>query len=108
MRPVTVTQTGVGTSALIPWDYIQTPFNASISTVVTGTATYTIQHTFDDIFASTYNPATGTWFDHDVANMVAATTNQDSNYSAPIRASRINLTSGTGSVALTGLQGIGH
>lgn len=108
MRPVTVSQTGVGTSPLIVWDYIQTPFNASISTIVTGTVTYTIQHTFDDVFASTYTPAAGNWFDHDVANMVSATTNQDSNYSAPIRASRINQTAGTGSVSLTGLQGIGR
>jgi hypothetical protein len=107
MRPVTVSQTGVGTSPLIVWDYMHTAIACSISTIVSGgSATYTIQHTFDDVFASNYNPATGNWFDHDISNMVGATTNQDSNYSAPVRASRINLTSGTGTVTLTGIQGI--
>lgn len=107
MRPAIVTSSGVSTSPLVVTDYIQTPFNASISTIVTGTATYTVQHTFDDVFASGFDPATATWYPHDIAAMVDATTNQNSNYSAPIRACRVNQTVGSGSVRLTYLQGVG-
>jgi len=107
MRPVTVSQTGAGSSSLIAADYIQTPFNASISTVVSGTVNYTIQHTFDDIFASGFNPATATWYDHDNAIMVNATANQNSNYNFPIRALKILQNSGSGTTTLTFIQGIG-
>lgn len=105
MRPVSVSQTGVGNSALIVHDYLAKPFNVSLSTIVTGTVNYTIQHTFDDIYAAGYNPSAGTWYNHDNPDLVAVTTNANDNYSAPVRASRIVINSGTGSVKLTALQG---
>jgi hypothetical protein len=108
MRPVVVTQTGTGTSPVIITDYIQTPFNASISTVVTGTVTYTIQHTFDDVYAANYNPATGNWYNHDNTDMVNATSNQNDNFAYPIRGCRINQTAGSGSTQLTYIQGLGE
>jgi hypothetical protein len=107
MRPVVVSVTGAGTSPVVAADYIQTPFNASISVVVSGTVNYTIQHTFDDIFAAGFDPATANWFSHDQAVMVSATANQDSNYSAPIRGCRILQNSGAGTTTLTYIQGLG-
>lgn len=106
MRPVTVTQTGVGNSPVIALDYNAKPFNVSLSTIVTGTVVYTIQHTFDDIYAAGYNPASGNWFDHDNADLVNATANANDNYMAPVRGSRIHQTSGAGSVQLTAIQGL--
>lgn len=95
MRPVTVTQTGVGMSDQIRVDYRQPNFKIGMGFVVSGTVTYTIQHSFN-----------GTdWFDNSDPALVGATTNQDTNYAFPIFANRINVTAGTGSVTMTLLQG---
>lgn len=100
MRPVTVSVTGVGTSAVVPLDYLQDTFKVGFGAVVSGTATYTIQHTFDNVLDSTVTP---TWFNH--ADVVGATTSRDGNYAFPVRGMRVNLTVGTGTVTLTVLQG---
>lgn len=95
-----VTQTGVGTSVWIPVDNKQACFGIGFGCVVSGSATYSIEHTFDDIQNASVTP---TAFTHtSVANKTA---NQDGNYAFPIRAMRINVTAGTGSVTITVLQG---
>lgn len=104
MRPVTITQLGAGYSVPLVHDYLPVPVNISLSTVVNAPAEYTIQHTFDDIFAANYNPAIGNWFDSQDPNLVNATGNVYSVVNLPIRASRI-LNGGTGTVKLTAIQG---
>lgn len=103
MRPKTITQTGVGTTAWIPLNRMQTPFNVSLGAVISGTVTYTIQHTFDNVLDPTIAQGTITAFDN--VNMTAQTTNSTGNYAFPVAAVRLNITAGTGSVALTILQG---
>lgn len=98
MRPVTVTTTGVSVSPPVVLDNYQDPFNVGIGCTVTGTVTYTIQHTFDDVFAVGWDPSTANWFPHDDAALVAATANANSNFAYPCRAARINQTAGSGSV----------
>lgn len=99
-NPSIVTQTGTGTSAWIPVDYTQANFGIGFGCVVSGTVTYDIQHTFDNIQDSSITP---TAFTH--VTVTGKTANQDGNYAFPIRAIRINITAGTGSVTLTVLQG---
>lgn len=99
-NPSIVTQTGTGTSAWIPVDYTQANFGIGFGCVVSGTVTYDIQHTFDNIQDSSITP---TAFTH--GTVTGKTANQDGNYAFPIRAIRINITAGTGSVTLTVLQG---
>lgn len=101
MRPIVFTKSSTGTSAWIPLDYKQSPFNVGFGVVVNGTVTYDIEHTFDDVFDSAVTP---TAFKH--ATLVAQTTNKDGNYIVPIRAIRINNTAGTGSTTVTLLQGV--
>ena len=101
MRPQVIKKTGTGTSAWIPLDYKQNPFNVSLGCVVNGTITYSIEHTFDDIFDATITPVA---FTHSV--LVAQTANKDGNYASPVRAVRINNTAGTGDTTLTILQGL--
>ena len=101
MRPQNFSLTGTGTSAWIPLDYKQSPFNVGFGVVVNGTITYDIEHTFDEVFDSTVTPIA---FKH--SSLVAQTTNKDGNYAFPIRAIRINNTAGTGSTSVTLLQGI--
>ena len=101
MRPQIFSQTGVGTSAWIPLDYKQNPFNIGLGVVVSGTITYDIEHTFDDVFDSTVTP---TAFKH--SSLTSQTTNKDGNYAFPIKAVRINNTAGTGTTTVTLLQGL--
>ena len=102
MKPVILATSGVSISNVVVFDLQRNPFSVGIGCVVTGTVTYTIQHTFDDVGA--LGAANVTWFDHDSSNLVAATTNQDGSYTFPCRGARINQTAGTGTVTATFIQ----
>lgn len=102
MRPVTVTKTGTGSTNPIPMDHYRSPFNVGLGLTVSGTVNYTVQHTFDDVFASNYNPATGTWYNHPV--LASLTANADGNYAFPCTAVRVTVNSGSGSVTMTVVQ----
>lgn len=101
MRPQVVSLTSTGTSAWIPMDYKQSPFNVGLGAVVNGTITFDIEHTFDDVYDVTVTPVA---FKH--ATMITKSANTDGNYAFPIRAIRINNTAGTGTTTLTILQGL--
>lgn len=101
MRPQVIKQTGTGSTAWIPLDYKQSPFNVGFGVVVSGTVTYTIEHTFDDVFDSSITP---TAFQH--STVVGQSANANSNYAFPVRAVRITISAGTGSATLTLLQGL--
>ena|SRR5882672_5539710 len=100
MRPQTYITAGTGASPWFPMDWYQTPFNVGIGVEISATATYTVEHTFDDVFDSTVTPVA-------FANsgMTAQTTNKDGNYAFPVRAIRLNVAATTGTVQITILQG---
>lgn len=100
MRPQVITKTGTGSTAWIPLDYTQSPFNIGFGVTVTGTVNYTVEHTFDDVQDSTITPIA---FSHSTA--ANQTTNQDGNYAFPVRAVRVTVNSGSGTAKLTILQG---
>lgn len=102
MRPQTVTVSSQAASAPIPLDWRQVPFNVSLACVVpSGTLTFKVQHTFDNLLDPTVTP---TWFDHSTITGKNAST--DGNYAFPVTAVRLNVTSYTsGFVTLTVLQG---
>lgn len=105
MRPQSVTVSSLTTSNPIPLDHRSLNFQVGIGCVVpSGTLTYKVQHTFDDIFDTTVTPV---WFDH--TSITGKTTNSDGNYAFPIRAVRLNVTAYTsGSVIMTVLQSSGN
>lgn len=105
MRRQTATTSGVSVSTPLVLDDNKPYFVASVAVIVTGLATYTVEHTFDDVWATGFNPATATWFPNSDAALVGATTNQDGNYIAPITACRVNQTAGAGSTRLVLIQG---
>jgi hypothetical protein len=90
--------TGVAISPIIVTNTYLNPFNIGMGAVVTGTATYTVEHTFDD----TTTVASPTWFPN--STLTAQTTSKDANYAYPVRAVRLNVTAGTGTVVLTLVQ----
>jgi hypothetical protein len=98
MRPIVVTTTGISTSSTAVMDHYQSPFNVGMGVVVTAPATYTIQHTFDDVLNASVTP---TWFNHPT---LSGSSSADGNYAFPVRGIRINQTAGAGSVALTIIQ----
>lgn len=103
MRRITETVSGVGATPTLPMDSRAQNFNVGFGCEVTGTVTYSVQHTFDDI----YNPAiTPVWFNH--AFVVAQTANMDGNYAFPIAAMRLVVSSGTGSVTINILSTSGQ
>lgn len=102
MRPQVIKQTDVGETAWIPVDYKQSPFSIGFGIVITGSPTFTVEHTFDDVFDSSITP---TAFPHSV--VVTKTANIDGNYAFPIRAVRLSITAGSGVTAtMTILQGV--
>jgi len=100
MHRIRTTVTGVGVSPAIPVDTNLAPFNVSFGCVISATASYTVEHTFDDLRDSTITP---TWFPHPF--VAAQTANKDGNYAMPITAYRLNVSASTGSVTITSLQG---
>lgn len=103
MRRVVTSVVGVTNGATIPVDYRSQNFGIGFGVVVTGTITYTVQHTFDDIF----NPAiTPTWFNNSF--VAAQTANIDGNYAFPVAAIRVIGTAGTGTATMTALFNSGQ
>lgn len=107
-RPIRKSLSDVGVTAPIPLNWHNNPFQVSFAVDIGGgTMTYTVQHTYDDVFASDFNPATATWFPNDV--VAAASASDEGNYVVPITAIRLNVTAHTsGTATLTVIQaGIG-
>jgi hypothetical protein len=102
MKPINVSQTGSGSTDPVPLNLNVNPFNVSMAVVVTGTVNYTVQYTFDDVWASSYDPATGTWFSH--ASLAGQTTSQTGNFAFPVAAVRLTVNSGSGTAAMTVIQ----
>ena len=97
MKVQTVSKTGTGSSSAIVMNTNISPFNVGFGTIVTGSATYTIQHTFDD-------PGVGftTWYSH--PTVVDEDANADGNYAFPVTGIKILITAGDGSVELNLIQ----
>ena len=97
MRVDKISQTGIGDTATYPVNWRGGPggFQIGLGTNVSGTATYTVQHCFDDVLKG----ETPVWYDH--ATLAGQTTNKDGNYAYPITALRLRVTAGTGTVTLS-------
>lgn len=99
---IKLTKTGTGRSTVHVPDTFQNPFNIGVGCVVSGTATYTVQHTFEDVTDPAFNPATATWFDN--SGLTAQTGNANGNYAYPVNGISVNVTAGTGTVTVYLLQ----
>lgn len=102
MRPKKITVSAVTASAWLPVDYKQDPMNLSVGcVVVSGTATYSVEYTYDDIFDTTVTPVA-----FSLSTITAQTTSKDGAINLPVRAIRLNVTAGISPVVtMTMIQG---
>ena len=99
MRPTSVSVSSQTESTVIPLDTYQDPFNVGIGVKLSvgASLTYTVQHTFDDVWSSSFNAATATWYPH--ASLATKNASADGNYAFPVTAIRLNVTAHTGGTA---------
>lgn len=82
----------------IPSQHVQ-DFDLGFGVMVSGSAVYTVQHTFDDVFVSAY--PTLRFFNNDDTALVAATGSQDGNYAFNVGGIQVAKTdTGTGSLTI--------
>jgi hypothetical protein len=106
MRPITLATTdatgAATTSGVAALDHYISPFNVGVAVRVTGTVNYTVQVTYDDVFASGFTAASATWFDN--ADATGQTASKAINITGPVRGIRVRQASGAGSTSTTVLQ----
>jgi hypothetical protein len=103
MRPKKVTVSSVAASNWLPVDYKQDPMNLSVGcVVVSGTATYSVEYTFDDVFDTAVTPVAFA-----LSTITAATASTSGVINQPVRAIRLNVTAGASPVvSMTMIQGL--
>lgn len=102
MRPVIISLIGSPmTSNVVPIDNYISPSNMGIAVVVSGTITYKVQYTFDNVFAQNYVPASGNWFDHPT---LTGSASLNSNIAYPVTGIRLTTSAGTGTATMTIIQ----
>lgn len=101
MRRVIKTVTGAGVSAWLPVDFNNLPPNIGFAVVISATATYTVEYTYDDIQNALVTPTA-----FPSATVTAATANKDGSFLTPIAAIRLNVASSTGTATITILSGL--
>lgn len=94
---------GVGSSFIVNPDMFMAPFAIGVGTVLnSGSANWTVQHTFDNIYNSNASGASLTWFAN--SGITGKSANTDGNYAFPVQGIRLLINSGTGSVTMTVIQ----
>ncbi len=102
MKPVSVSQTGVGVT---PWKSINfhaQEVNIGIGVGVTGVVTYTVEYTYDDVNNLPDGVASPLVFP--LAGMVGETANADAQILFPISYLRLNVTAGAGTARMVFVQ----
>lgn len=107
-------QVGTNTTGSTPWQQVNWNLpvqHLSVNVDVTGTVTYSLEYTYDDVSGS-YDPVSGVWNNAALSTlqvltdtlMSAKTADSETTFDEPISAWRITITAGTGSIAVTGIQ----
>jgi hypothetical protein len=103
MKAISVTTSGVSASSVAATNNNTTPVNITVAVRVTGACTYNVEYTLDDVYATSFTPASAVWFNHPTL-AAGQTTTKDCQINWPVTGIRINQTAGAGSSAATVLQ----
>jgi hypothetical protein len=82
------------------FDYFGDP-TVSIQVTVSGTVTWTVQQTLDNVNDTSITP---TWFSHPDTNLVSQTGSRQGNYAYVPAAVRLNVSAGDGTATMTVIQ----
>jgi VCBS repeat-containing protein len=96
---------GTCESAWLPLNTTYADFNTSLGLVISsgGAMTYTVQHTFNDVYALDFDEDAANPFNH--ATLAAQTASADGTYASPVAAVRVSITAHTsGSLTFTVIQ----
>ena len=96
---ITQTVTGVGKSTVIALDNMTNPFNIGVGVLISATATYSVEYTFDDVSADSFNPLTATWWTESQYGPTATTT-KSVQFVIPCRGIRLNVAASTGTATI--------
>lgn len=102
---VTASAGGPTYSPVYPIDTWNNPCNIGLGVEVTGSALYTVQHTFANPWSQNLNTVSAVWYSH--ATLVSGTSNADGNYAFPPRAIRLLLSSAAAATATLTIQQAG-
>lgn len=102
MTPISLSQTGVGRSAVVAVDNFLNPFNVGVFASLTGSATYSIEISPDDPMDAGYVAANATWFA--APSLSALTASAVNSITVPCKAVSINVTLNTGTVSVKLIQ----
>lgn len=109
MRPVYLETSdasgGAVATAVCPMDQYLNPFSVSLQTVVTGTATYTVEWTQANVFEEGFDPDAAGVIWNAVDGMEDETADATATFDKPVAAFRMRQTAGDGSVQLIIRQG---
>ncbi len=94
---MSISTSGVSVSDIAGLCHYIAPFSVSVFATVTGTATFSLEYTCDNIQAAAFNPATANWQEH--PQMTDATISGFVEFTAFTTAVRLNQSAGAGSVA---------
>lgn len=105
MRPTRVTVGALGASNPIALDTFRNPFNVGIGVAVApgSTLTYTVEHTFDDVFSPSFDAGTAVWYPN--TGLTSQSASNTGNYAFPVVAVRLRIATYTaGSATMTLVQ----
>lgn len=105
MRPIRVTVGSATSSNVIPMDRDHASFQVSVAVALSAGAdlTYTVEHTFDDVFAANFDPSTAVWFPN--TGLSSKTASAEGNYTNPVTGIRLRVSAYTsGSAMMTIIQ----
>lgn len=103
MTPQVISLSAAGSTAWIPVDYKQNPFNISLAVVLSNTPSLTckVEYTLDDVFNTSITPTA-----FNVDGLSAVTSNTTGYITSPVKAIRLTVSSWTsGTATVTALQG---
>jgi hypothetical protein len=99
MRRKSLLLTADGSTPVYPVNHYSSNSEIGLGVDVLGAATYTVEHTFDNVFATGFDPATAKWYAH--PTLAALSADADGRYFAPITGIRLTATGvGGGGVRL--------
>lgn len=103
MRPVVLTVgASPAVSSVYPVDIHRASGIALMLNVTGAASTFSVEHTFDDVFAPGFDPNNATWIEHSVLKDVG--TDTDSNYAYLPRGIRLKSKTGAATATLTIVQ----